>query len=127
SITIPNSVTSIGEYAFSFCKALTSITIPDSVIEIEIAAFWNCSSLTSITIPSSVTAIGSSTFEGCSSLNSVYCKPTTPPAGSAYMFDDNASDRKIYVPESADDSIIKAYKSATYWRNYASAMVEYSF
>ena len=71
SYTIPNSVTSIGEYAFLACSSLTSITIPNSVTSIGEMAFRYCSSLTSITIPNSVTSIGSSAFEGCSSLTSI--------------------------------------------------------
>ena len=71
SITIPNSVTSIGEYAFEDCSSLKSITIPNSVTEIEHYAFYGCSSLTSITIPDSATYIGESVFEGCSSLTSI--------------------------------------------------------
>ena len=71
SITIPDSVTSIGNSAFSFCDSLTSIAIPDSVTSIGGCAFAYCSSLTSITIPDSVTSIGSSAFEMCSSLTSI--------------------------------------------------------
>ena len=69
--TIPNSVTSIGEYAFYDCKALTSITIPDSVTSIGEYAFKYCESLTSITIPDSVTSIGYSAFEDCDALTSI--------------------------------------------------------
>ena len=71
SITIPNSVTSIGERAFCFCSGLTSITIPNSVTSIGYYAFDDCKSLTSITIPNSVTSIGSRAFAWCSSLTSV--------------------------------------------------------
>ena len=70
SITIPNSVTSIGEMAFCVCAALTSINIPNSVTSIGDGAFVGCSGLTSITIPNSVTSIGESAFYGCSSLTS---------------------------------------------------------
>jgi len=70
-ITIPNSVTSIGSYAFEFCTSLTSITIPDSVTSIGKTAFSSCKSLTDITIPNSVTSIGSSAFEFCTSLKSI--------------------------------------------------------
>ena len=62
SITIPNSVISIGYGAFGGCKALASITIPNSVISISERAFEYCSGLTSITIPNSVTSIGNSAF-----------------------------------------------------------------
>ena len=65
SITIPNSVTSIGDYAFVGCSSLTSITIPNSVTSIDRNAFAGCSSLTSVTIPNSVTSIGNSAFQNC--------------------------------------------------------------
>ena len=90
SITIPDSVTSIGSYAFYYCTGLTSITIPDSVTSIGSSAFANtdltsivlgngitiiedstfnsCTNLTSITIPNSVTSIGYSAFFYCSNL-----------------------------------------------------------
>ena len=71
SITIPNSVTSIGYYAFYNCTSLTSVTIPDSVTSIGYETFFNCTSLTSITIPDSVTSIGGSAFYGCTSLTSI--------------------------------------------------------
>ena len=71
SVKIPNSVTSIGDFAFFGCSSLTSVTIPDSVTSIGISAFRDCSSLTSVTIPNSVTSIGRSAFYGCSSLTSV--------------------------------------------------------
>ena len=123
SVTIPDSVTTIGDRAFSECYSLTSVSIPDSVTTIGGYAFYNCSSLTSVTIPDSVTSIGDYTFGSCRSLTSVYCKAVTPPAGGYYMFDDNASGRKIYVPTESVD----AYKSATYWSEYADAIVGYDF
>ncbi len=71
SITIPNSVTSIGIGAFAYCKSLTSITIPNSVTSIGKDAFCGCGSLTSITIPESVTSIGSGAFYSCEFLTSI--------------------------------------------------------
>lgn len=71
SITIPSSVTSLGEYCFSGCDDLTSITIPSSVITLGKSCFAQCYSLTSINIPSSVTAIGDNCFAYCRSLTSV--------------------------------------------------------
>ena len=71
SITIPDSVTSIGEGAFSQCTSLTSITIPDSVTSIGNYGFYKCEDLKSITIPNSVTSIGGSAFSRCTSLTSI--------------------------------------------------------
>ena len=72
SVTIPDSVTSIGSYAFSYCSGLTSVSIPDGVTSIGDYAFSDCSSLTSVTIPDSVTSIGYCAFLGCSGLTSVH-------------------------------------------------------
>ncbi|MEA5099277.1 MAG: leucine-rich repeat protein [Bacteroidales bacterium] len=70
-VNIPNSVTSIGQYAFYGCSGLTSITIGNSVTSIGGDAFYGCSGLTSIIIPNSVTSIGDDTFKNCTSLNTV--------------------------------------------------------
>ncbi len=152
SITIPNSVTSIGNIAFSGCSSLkafygkfasadnrclvidgvlnffapaglTEYTIPNSVTSIGRSAFSYCSSLTSVTIPDSVTSIGYAAFADCPSLTSVYCKPTTPPTGNGSMFENTASNLKIYVPRNS----VSAYKAAAYWKTYASYIEGYEF
>ena len=98
SITIPDSVTSIEDYAFSACTRLTSITIPDSVTTIGRNAFYRCSALTSITIPDSVTSIGDSAFLECSSLSSITFLGTAPTVG-ANSFGVVADGARAYVGE----------------------------
>ena len=71
SYTIPDSVTSIGRYAFAYCDSLTSVDFSDGVTTIEDAAFYSCPSLTSITIPNGVTSIGNEAFSDCSALASI--------------------------------------------------------
>ena len=71
SVTIPNSVTSISQSSFACCSGLTSVTIPNSVTSIGGGAFYDCSGLASVTIPNSVTAIGEWAFHNCSGLTSV--------------------------------------------------------
>ncbi len=70
SVTIPNSVTSIGYEAFAGCAGLTNVTIPNSVITIGEVAFSGAG-LTSVTIPNSVANIGGYAFYGCTRLTSV--------------------------------------------------------
>lgn len=79
-VIIPNSVTSISDYAFFYCTSITSIIIPNSVTSIGEGAFAGCSSLTSIIIPDSVTSIGAYAFTGCSSLT-IYCEAESRPNG----------------------------------------------
>ena len=124
SVNIPDSVTTIGIFAFAGCTSLTSVNIPDSVTTIGNSAFWACTSLTSVNIGDSVTTIGDYAFRSCNSLKRVYCKATTPPAlGGTYVFYDNGSGRKIYVPAGS----VEAYKSADGWNEYADAIVGYDF
>ncbi len=66
SYVIPNSVTSIGEFAFFRCKSLTEVVIPNSVTSIGKFAFSRCESLTEVVIPDSVTSIGDYAFSMCS-------------------------------------------------------------
>ena len=70
SVIIPDSVTSIGNYAFYDCS-LTSVVIGDGVTTIGYSAFSHCSSLTSVVIPDSVTSIGNDAFSDCYALTSV--------------------------------------------------------
>ena len=72
SVTIPSSVTSIGQSAFGTCSELTSVTIPSSVTSIGQSAFSTCSKLTSVTIPASVTKIDKSAFANCDAVTTLH-------------------------------------------------------
>lgn len=153
--TIPNSVTSIGDFAFYCCNNLTSVTIPDSVTTIGESAFaangFTSSSLTTITIPDSVTSIGSYAFVLCDNLKSVtigksittigdgvfsdcyrlsivYCKAINPP-----LMLDMDKDWGVFFANASGRKIfvprgsVDSYKRAKGWSNYASDIVGYDF
>ena len=101
-IEIPNSVTSIGQYAFRDCHRLESITIPNSVTSIGFAAFDCCKSLTSITIPNSVTTIEDYAFYDCGKLKSVTIPNSVTSIGQNAFFNTNL--KTITIP----DSVTKA-------------------
>ena len=86
SINIPNSVTTIGEHAFSGCDSLTSINIPNSVTMIGKGAFSGCDSLTSINIPDDVTTIGEGAFGGCHSLTNINIPNSVTTIGTGAFF-----------------------------------------
>ncbi len=97
SITIPDSVTSIGNYTFRMYETLTLVTIPNSVTSIGNEVFYGCTSLSSITIWATVPpTLGTNVFLGCSTLEAIYV-----PFGS-----------------------LDAYKTATNWSAYANLMQE---
>ena len=77
-MSIGNSVTSIGNYAFIYCTLLSSVTIPDSVTSIGHHAFYGCAWLASVTIPDSVTSIGTEAFYSCDNLAEVNVPCSNP-------------------------------------------------
>jgi hypothetical protein len=102
-ITIPDSVTSIGDYAFygnpkfTFSAALTKITIPDTVTNIGNAAFYECASLSNIIIPDSVISIGNQAFNRCASLADVTLGNKITSIGE-YAFSETAL-KTIKIPD----------------------------
>ena len=120
SVSLGEQVTTIKDHLFENVTTLKEFDF-SHIQAIRTEAFKGCTSLKSITIPDGVAEIGGSAFYGCTSLKEVYCKPTTPPAGSRYMFD--KSYPIIYVPRNS----VEAYKAAQYWSDYASYIVEHDF
>ena len=109
SVTIPNSVTSIGSYAFRDCSSLTSVTIGNSVTSIGSSAFYGCSSLTSVTIGNSVTSIGNHAFYGCSSLTSVTIGNSVTSIGN-HAFRDCSSLTSVTIGNSVTSIGIYAFE-----------------
>ncbi len=109
---IPNSVTSIGEYAFAYCTSLTSVTIPDSVTSIDRVAFEGCTSLKSVTIPNSVTSIGAWAFRDCTSLTRVTIPDSVTSIGER-AFLGCTSLTSVTIPDSVTSIGGSAFKDCT--------------
>ena len=112
SVTIPDSVTSIGDRAFSGCTGLTSVTICNSVTSIEDEAFSGCTGLTSVTIPDSVTSIGNSAFSGCTGLSSVTIPDSVTSIG-AYAFSGCTGLTSVTIPDSVTSIGAYAFSGCT--------------
>ena len=112
---IPNSVTSIGGYAFYNCSELTSVTIPNSVTSIGKYAFYFCSGLTSVTIGNSVTSIGGWAFYNCSRLTKLVSLAVEPPTCGEGVFEKvDKTTCQLLVPQES----INKYKTADQWKEF---------
>ena len=111
-ITIPNSVTIIGNLAFYECRNLASIIIPNSVSAIGSMAFRFCESLTEITIPDSVTRIGDNAFGGCINLKSVTLGSRLTSIRE-FTFTDCESLESIIIPDSITSIGLAAFQRCT--------------
>jgi len=110
---IPNSVASIGEYAFMTC-GITSVSIPNGVTCIKEGAFAN-SSLTSIVIPCSVTSIEKYAFTHCRKLTTITCRNTVPPTCEMYAFENvNTATCTLEVPLTS----ISTYRETSPWSGF---------
>ena len=98
-ITIPDSVTSIGEAAFGNCISFTQVTIPDSVTSIGYDTFVECTSLQQITIPNSVTSIGTEAFRDCEALQQITIPSSVTSIGEC-AFEGCTSLQEITIPDS---------------------------
>ena len=125
-MTIPGSVTSIGEYAFKDCSGLTSVTIPDSVTSIGKYAFWGCSGLTSVTIPDSVTSIEEGVFDDCSGLTCITIPDSVTSIGD-YAFLGCSGLTSVTIPDSVTSIGAGIYDGCTtLWKKWYKALEDVS-
>ena len=118
---IPEGVTSIRHSAFEEAM-MRSVTLPEGLTRIDDYAFYECTRLRTVSLPSTIKELGSNSFEGCFNLNSIVLNMTELPYirstyGSSYaghMFD-YTGDCPIYVPY----DLIDQYRTTQYWSDYA--------
>lgn len=128
SVTIPDSVTSIGDDAFVNCPQLTNISIPNSVTYIGFSAFSSCTSLKSITLPSSLSFISGALFLGCSQLTTIHIPVSVTSIGNN-AFVDCPSLMTVTYPGSKTqwDDITKGRNSDVLENHLICAMLEATF
>ena len=115
NLVIPNTITTIKEYAFYGISNLSSVLIPESVTSIGAVAFRNCNKLTSISLPYNLSSIGDGAFSNCGELLDVYCYAESVPSTKANAFDGSYSEYAIlHVPTSALD----VYKTTEPWSSF---------
>ena len=101
NVTIPDSVTSICEYAFYNCTNLAQVTIGNGVVSIGAFAFSNCSALTTLSIGKGIKFIGDEAFYGSSNLIDIYIYRFAPPQTGSNVFSGKMTSKALYVPSGA--------------------------
>ena len=130
SITGLDNITSWGNDTFHYCMSLQSMNVPSNIAafsssQYQAGEFSNCYTLRKLTIPSGVPTIPAYTFYNCTNMEEYHFLATTPPTlSNTNAFGSIPADCKIYVPYSADHSVLNAYQTATNWSTYSSYMVE---
>ena len=111
SVTLPGSLRRIERGVFNNCKSLKQITLPEGITQISPLAFGDCENLTSIVLPSSIDFISTSAFDNCNSLKTVTVKSATPIEIYAKTF---AVYGDLHVPAGSK----AAYKNAAIWKKF---------
>ena len=105
----------LGAYSFSGNTHVTAVTLPNTITSIGNAAFNNCSKLSSITIPSLVASIGQEAFRNCTGLTYIVSECVTPPTLGSNCFQNVSTDIPVYVPKGS----VPAYKSTSGWSSFS--------
>jgi len=114
SVIIPNSVTSVEEGTFSYCRCLEEVTIPNLVTSIGVAAFYGCG-LKTLSIPKSVEYIGIGAFMNCLSLSEIINHAIIPQANDPKYFNSLIYARCVLRVHS---QAISAYQEDVFWKNF---------
>ena len=118
SVTMSDSIKSIGNAAFQKCSSMKSVSISDNAITIGGGAFRECRSLTEVTIPASVESIGPNAFTNCTGITKVICKGSIPPdvgTGSPWAFDNSTcTSATLFVPKGSKS----AYQNHNLWGTF---------
>ena len=122
-ISFGDNLTHIGASAFGQCDSLKTVTIPNTVKNIGENAFYYCRDLTSVTIGSGVEGIGAYAFASCNALQSVTCLAVEPPAMVAYVYEGTsygvfAGVDCSAIPLYVPEQSIDAYKAADQWKDF---------
>ena len=123
AINLPESLTVLDKWVFYQCSSLSRITLPENLRIIHDGALSSCYSLLEVTVPSGVLSIGYDAFADSRQLADVYMQSTAPPILGHTAFNDNSPDLKIHVPASSYDR----YLSGTGWENYAQCLVSWEY
>ena len=113
-LEIEDGVTSIGDFNFSN-KGMISLSLPNSVTSIGQCAFYGCGSLNSIALPNSLTRIGNNAFTGCNNLTTIVSEIVNPYSIDNSVFSSVFSKAKLIVPKGT----INKYKATDGWKSFA--------
>lgn len=112
TITIPEGVTTIGQYAFCNCTKLQSVRFPTTLKQIQTAAFHTCNSIISISLPSGITTLGMACFQRCTSLENINLPNSLTTIGPT-VFYECRNLKKIAIPSSVTSIGSQAFWGGT--------------